>query len=207
MTRILGFMGSPRAGGNTDILLDALLAGATAAGGHVEKTMLAGSRITPCLECGGCDETGECVLDDDMTPLYGRIAAADVIVVASPIFFYNITSHTQALVERSQAFWKGKYALKRGVLGGKRRRGVFLSLGATRGKLLFDGPLRVMRYFFDAIDAEFAGALLYRGIEAKGAVKEHPSALEEGRKLGGLLAECGDLSVLERLHRSQGAGS
>jgi multimeric flavodoxin WrbA len=201
MVRILGFMGSPRLGGNTDRLLSALLSGAEAAGAFVEKVPLVARKITPCMECGGCDETGVCVVEDDMTPLYELIAGAEVVVVASPIFFYNITSRTQALVERSQAYWNRKYVLKKGPLGGRRRRGIFLSLGATKGKMLFDGVLRTMRYFFDAIDADFVGALLYRGIESKGAIGEHPTALSDAQALGRLLAEGADLSGMERLWR------
>lgn len=201
MVQILGFMGSPRLGGNTDRLLGALLAGAEGAGATVQRIPLVAKKITPCMECGGCDDTGVCVVEDDMTPLYGLIADADVVVVASPIFFYNITSRTQALVERSQAYWNRKYVLKKGPLGAKRRRGVFLSLGATKGKMLFDGVLRTMRYFFDAIDADFAGALLYRGIEFKGAIEEHPTALKDAWALGRLLAEGADLSGMEQLWR------
>ncbi len=201
MTLITGFMGSPRKGGNTDILLDALLVEAAAHGAVTEGISIAGRDITPCIECGGCDETGVCVLSDGMTPLYEKIEASDVVVLASPIFFYNITASTQALVERSQACWTGKYRLKRGPLGGKMRKGVFLSLGATQGKLLFDGVLRVVRYFFDAIDATFECALLYRGIEKRGAILEHPTAIKEARTLGAFLAEGKDLSGVEGLVR------
>lgn len=201
MTLITGFMGSPRKGGNTDMLLDALFVEAAAHGAETEGISLAGRDITPCIECGGCDETGVCVLNDGMTPLYEKIEASDVVVLASPIFFYNITASTQALVERSQSCWVGKYRLKRGPLGGKMRKGVFLSLGATQGKLLFDGVLRVVRYFFDAIDATFEGALLYRGIEERGAILRHPTAIKEARTLGAFLAEGKDLSGVEGLFR------
>lgn len=194
-------MGSPRLGGNSAILLDALLSGAEENGASVTRINLAAINITHCIECGECDTTGKCVLQDDMTEIYDQLAESDCVVVASPIFFYNITSRTQALVERSQACWTGKYFLKRGPLGGKRRRGIFLSLGATRGKMLFDGVLRVIRYFFDAVDADFEGALLYRGIESKGAIKEHPTALDEARTVGRLLAENGDLGSVNFLHR------
>ena len=181
MPGILAFMGSPRAGGNTDILLDAFLEGARAERAEIQRVPLYRKRIGPCIECGGCDETGECVLEDDLTPLYPALGETDWVVVASPIFFYNITSRTQALVERSQALWVRRYVLKRPVSGGK---GLFLSLGATKGRLLFDGPLRVMRYFFDALGRSFEGALLYRGVEKKGAIREHPTALLEARELG-----------------------
>ena len=194
-------MGSPRKKGNTDLFLNALISGFEEDGGKAEKITLIPNKITPCIECGSCDETGVCVLEDGMTPIYEKIAASDVVVVASPIFFYNITSSTQALVERSQACWTSKYFLKKSPYGGKKRQGFFLSIGATKGKLLFDGVLRVIRYFFDAIDADFVGALLYRGVEKKGAIKDHPEALKEARELGRYIALGKDLTGLKALYR------
>ncbi len=182
--KILAFLGSPRLGGNTDILLSTLLDAAKAAGAEVEKVPLARLCISPCLECGGCDQTGECILKDDMTPLYRSIYRADILVLASPMFFYNITAYTQALVERAQASWVRKYLLKKGPPAGKEPRGIFLSVGATWGPRLFEGAIRVVRYFFDAIYAHYEGGLFYRGIEKKGAIREHPKALKEAQALG-----------------------
>ena len=193
MTRILAFMGSPRFGGNIDTFLKEMVASAEVHGAQVEKINLYGIDMTPCLECGGCDETGVCILNDHMRPLYKKIEEADAIVVASPIFFYNISSGTQALVERSQALWVRKYVLK-SVAGKGERRGIFVSLGATRGKRLFDGALMVMKYFFDAIDCHFERAFLYRGIEKKEEIKDRPEVLREARELGKRLAMREDLS-------------
>ena len=187
MRKILAFMGSPRFGGNTHILLEEVMASARSHGAETEEINLYGIDITPCIECGGCDETGECILNDDLKAIYPRMEEADAIVVASPIFFYNISSRTQALVERSQALWVRKYVLKRPPLRSG-RRGVFISLGATKGKRLFDGVLMVMKYFFDAIGTDFSRAFLYRGIEKKGAVKEREDCLNEARELGKRLA-------------------
>ncbi|WP_456371090.1 flavodoxin family protein [Thermodesulfatator atlanticus] len=182
--RILTFQGSPRIGGNTDLLLDSFIKGAKEAGAEVEKIHLYRVKIGPCIECGECDTTGECVIPDDMKEIYPKIDASDVIVVASPIFFYNISSYTQALVERSQARWVSKYVLKKAPPFGKEKKGIFLSLGATKGKRLFEGVQRVIRYFFDAVYAKYEGGLFYRGIEKKSAIKEHPSALHDAYKLG-----------------------
>lgn len=200
MVKILVLMGSPRFGGNTDILVNSLISAAKEAGAACEKITLNALKMSPCIECGGCDKTGVCVLEDDMTLIYQKIADADWLVMASPIFFYNITSRTQAVIERSQACWTGKYLLKRGPYGGKNRKGIFISLGATRGKLLFEGVTRTVRYFFDAIDASFEGALFYRGIEAKGAIDKHPSALEDAGKLGAYIAKDQNIAELPFLY-------
>ena len=194
---ILLFSGSPRKKGNSDLLSDAFLAGAEKAGAAWEKIWLYEKNIGPCIECGGCDESGECVLEDDMAEIYPKILDADIIAVSSPIFFYNITSRTQALVERSQALWVRKYVLKQGDLAGKVRQGVFLSVGATRGKFLFDGVVRVMRYFFDAMSADFTGGLFIREVEKKGDIKAHPFALERAGELGWTLARGVDILSLD----------
>ena len=194
---VLLFSGSPRKGGNSDLMADSFLAGAEDAGAVVEKIRLYKRDIGPCIECGGCDRQGQCVLEDDMVDIYPKILDADIVAVSSPIFFYNITSRTQALVERSQALWVRKYVLKQKSPSGKVRRGVFLSVGATRGKLLFDGVIRVMRYFFDALDTDFSAGLFIRGVEKKGEIKGHPFALERAGELGAALVRGDDISSLE----------
>ncbi len=72
---------------------------------------------------------------------------------------------------------------------------MFLSVGATKGKLLFDGVLRVMRYFFDALGAEFSAGLLIRGVEKKGQITQHPYALHNAQELGSALVN--DREILE----------
>lgn len=182
MKSVILFMGSPRKGGNTDLLSAAFLEGAESAGAAVRLVNLYSMDFSPCIECGGCDQSGECILEDDFTPVYAEIEQADIVAVASPIFFYNITSRTQALVERSQAMWIRKYVLKQDT--GRKRQGAFLSLGATKGKMLFDGALRVVRYYMDAIGGSLEAALLLRRIEAKGEIASHPTALDSARELG-----------------------
>ncbi len=191
MKSVLLFMGSPRSGGNTDLLSRAFLEGAESAGASTKLVNLYGTNFSPCIECGGCDDTGECILDDDMTGLYEDLERADIIVVASPMFFYNITSKTQALVERSQAMWIRKYVLKKDM--GPERQGVFLSVGATKGKLLFDGSVRVIRYFMDAVGAKLKAGLLLRKVEAKGEIATHPTALDSARTLAHRLVAGQDL--------------
>src|SRR3989338_3003385 len=88
--KVLALSGSPRKKGNTETLLHAVLKGVEAAGGEVELFRLYDLRIQPCIGCGGCDKTGECVLEDDMQELYPKILAAQRVILASPIYFYGI---------------------------------------------------------------------------------------------------------------------
>jgi len=187
--KVMGIFGSPRRGGNTDTLLEETLKGTEKEGAEVERLHLTEFTITPCKECHGCDQTGECVILDDMQKIYPKLLDADVIILASPIFFYGISAWAKAFVDRCQALWSRKYLVKDRSLGkeGKRRKGFFISVGATKGARVFEGAILTAKYFFDVFNAEYVGELVFRGIEAKGDILKHPEALQQafeaGRKL------------------------
>ena len=110
--RVLGLFGSPRKGGNSGRLLEEALKGAEQAGAMVDRVRLADLNISPCRECDGCDRTGQCIIQDDMLKVYPKLLEADVIILASPIFFYGITGWAKALIDRSQSLWVKKHLLK-----------------------------------------------------------------------------------------------
>jgi multimeric flavodoxin WrbA len=184
--KITAVYGSPRAGGNTDLLLAEFVRGARDADGTVEEIVLRNYRFDPCIECGACNETGACVLRDDMDLIYTRLRETDILCLAAPVFFYGPNAQTKALIDRSQCFWAGKYLLKKPLGAGRDRKAkaYLISVGATKGQKIFDCMLLTVRYFFDALDMEFAGSLLYKQIDARGAVKEHPTALKDAYELG-----------------------
>jgi multimeric flavodoxin WrbA len=184
--KVLGIFGSPRRGGNTDVLLEEALKGAEKEGAEVERLHLTDFTITPCKECHGCDESGECVILDDMHKIYPKLQEADAIILASPIFFYGITAWAKALVDRSQALWARKYLVKNPSLGkgGKKRKGFFISAGATKGQKLFEGAILTVKYFFDALNAKYVGELVFRGIDAKGDILKHPEAIQQAFEAG-----------------------
>ncbi|MEW6666973.1 MAG: flavodoxin family protein [Thermodesulfobacteriota bacterium] len=184
--KVLGIYGSPRKGGNSDQLLDKALDGARSAGAEVEKIYVRDLKISGCIECGGCDQTGHCVVEDDMQKVYPLLEEADVIFLASPIFFYSVTAQVKALIDRSQAMWARKVLTKpageRDLPSG--RRGYLIAVGATRGKNLFEGAQLTARYFFDALDVTYHGGVFFRRLEKKTAVQENPEALQEAFNLG-----------------------
>jgi multimeric flavodoxin WrbA len=191
--KVLGIMGSPRRQSNTEILLDKALEGAKEAGAEVEKVLVSKLKISPCLEIYACLKDGNCAIKDDMRLLYEKLLEADHIIFASPIFFYGITSQAKAIIDRCQALWVRKHVLGMGKEDKRVRRGVFISVGATRGKKLFDGAVLTVKYFFDAIGVKYSGDLLVRGIDNKGQIREHPTALEDAFRLGQeLVREIGD---------------
>lgn len=98
--KILGVMGSPRIGGNTDVLVDRALAGAQAAGAEVEKIVLDQLEINPCRDCKGCAEDGECAQADDMIALYDKIRQADGLILGTPIYWWGPTAQMKAFLDR-----------------------------------------------------------------------------------------------------------
>jgi multimeric flavodoxin WrbA len=182
--RVLGIMGSPRRQSNTEILLDKALEGASKAGAEVEKVPISNLNISPCLEIYACFKDGNCSIKDDMQTLYDKLVEADHIVFASPIFFYGVTGQAKAVIDRCQALWARRHVLGMGKEDKRERRGVFISVGATRGEKLFDGAVLTVKYFFDAVGVGYSGDLLIRGIDNKAQIKEHPTALEDAFRLG-----------------------
>jgi multimeric flavodoxin WrbA len=183
--KVLGLFGSPRRGGNTDLLLEEMLKGAEGEGAKIERIFISQLKFSPCIECHGCDETGECVLNDDMEKVYPKLLEADWIILASPIFFYGVPAWTKALIDRSQSLWVRKHRLKMPPdKSGRARQGFFISVGATKGTRLFDGAMLTVKYFFDAIGVDFAGELLFKGVEEKGDIRSHPTALREAFEAG-----------------------
>ncbi len=184
--KVLGIFGSPRRGGNTEILLEEALKGAEKEGAKVDRLYISDFTLTPCKECHGCDRTGNCVILDDMQKIYPRLLESDGVILASPIFFYGVTAWVKALIDRSQAFWARKYLLKDPSLGkeGKKRKGFFISVGATKGPRVFDGAVLTVKYFFDVLNAEYVGELVFRGVEAKGDILKDPEALQQAFEAG-----------------------
>lgn len=180
---VIGISGSPRRGGNTELLLDEFLRGAEMEGANTEKIVVSELSFSPCRECNACDSTGMCVLDDEMQGVYRRLKRADVIVLASPIFFMSLTAQLKALIDRCQCLW-----VERFVLGGgdeKNRKGFFISVGGSSLNKLFNNARSVAKAFFNTLNAEYAGELLYPEVDEKGAITEHPTALKDAFELGG----------------------
>jgi multimeric flavodoxin WrbA len=184
--KVLGIYGSPRKGGNTDQLLDKALEGARSAGAEIRTVYVRDLKMCGCIECGGCDKTGKCVVEDDMQSVYPLLEEADVTFLASPIFFYSVTAQVKALIDRVQAMWakqqleqhpEEKKMFKQG-------RGYLITVGATRGKNLFEGAQMVTRYFFDALNMSYDGGIFFRSLEKRTAARDNPDTLQEAFNLG-----------------------
>jgi multimeric flavodoxin WrbA len=185
MAKVIGIYGSPRKGGNTDLLLDSALKGCQEHGDDIKKVYVRDLHIGGCTGCDGCAKTGICVIKDDMQDIYTLIDDADVIIISSPIFFYGVTSQVKALIDRGQAMWWRRRGGKdsKTKIDTVRGKGYLIAVGATRGKNLFECAKLTARYFFDALGMRFEGGCFFPGIESIGAVKEPPEALQQAYDL------------------------
>ena len=186
MVEILAVYGSPRRKGNTSTLLHQAVAGAREAGAEVTEIVLRDLKISPCLEIYGCKKDGHCVIKDDFQKVETLLRRVDGMMLASPIFFYTISAHTKILMDRCNSLWVKKYWIDKQAFGEKNypRKGLFISVGSTRGKRLFDGALLSVGYFMDALDMELWQSLLFRGIESEGQILEHPDHLDAAQAAG-----------------------
>lgn len=153
--------------------------------------MLRDLKMSPCLEIYGCKETGRCVIRDDFQGLYDKLLACRALMLASPIFFYTVSAHTKILMDRCQSLWVRKHWVEKRPFGERNftRKGLFISVGATRGKKLFEGTLLSVRYFFEVLDTELWRSLLYRGLDFEGDVLKFPEHLEEAYRTGREIVE------------------
>jgi len=177
---LLGLQGSPRKKGNTHFLLSAFMKEAEQLGARTHIIEVDKRNILPCKEYTTCEKKGFCPIKDDMKDdIYARLREADVVIAASPVFFYNVTAQLKALIDRCQTLWARKYKLGLTDPNRKMRRGFMLAVAATQGEQLFDGLNLTTKYFFDAVGAGYDGSLTYRGIEHPGDMEKHPTVLAD----------------------------
>jgi len=188
MMKVLALQASPRAGGNSEVLLEAVLSGMS--GAEIELVNLAPLEIGPCVNCGGCEKDGHCVFDDDMGPLYDKIMGAERIIFASPIYFYSITAKGKLFVDRTQALWnRQRLPGEKDALwhNDPNRKGFLVSVAATQGKRVFEGAVLTMKYAYDAMGLAYGGELLVRGVDRRGEMAKAEEELARARAFG---AEC-----------------
>ncbi|MCL7489209.1 MAG: flavodoxin family protein [Desulfobulbaceae bacterium] len=186
---VLIFSGSPRKNGNTEILVQNIMAGIAEAGGASELIRLAEKKIHPCIGCGGCEEEGNCVINDDMQDLYPKITAAQRIIIASPIYFYGVTAQTKAFIDRCQTMWSRKYILNMRSRPTVPRVGYFVGVAATKGERVFEGAILTVQYALDAMDFSYGGELVVRGADKKGAIRAFPEELARAARFGAAIVE------------------
>lgn len=185
--RILGILGSPRKGGNTELLLDKVLEAARRKGAKVKKIILNELKFSPCLECEKIRKDGVCIVEDELTPLYSEIENADGIVLASPIFFGSVSAQTKMMIDRFQCLWLAKNIFQT-CKTKKRKVGAFICVEASNRQDFFENAKSIVRNFFATIDTDYKEELLCSGIDKKGAIKEKPECLGKASEIGERIA-------------------
>ncbi len=178
MSRIVILVGSVRKGGNTDLLARRFADGA-GKNNDVEIISVADVKVNPCRGCNACysSEGNVCIQKDDMSWIYGKLAEADVLVIASPVYFYGISAQLKAVIDRLHAPVRNTFRIRR--LG-------LLLVGAAELPDLFDSIVRQYQLAIRFFKLESIGTVLVRGVKDVGDIEGNP-ALEEAYGLGASL--------------------
>ena len=172
---ILILSGSPRKGGNTDLLVEAFVKGASQRH-HIEVVSVHDYKVNPCMGCNACfrSESNTCVQKDDMPLVLEKMTVADMLVVASPVYFYGLSAQLKAVIDRCHNPIRDTFHIKKMAL---------LLVGAAALPELFDSILTQYQLCLNFFKLEDAGRVLVRGAKDKGDVK-NSDALNEAFKLG-----------------------
>ncbi len=188
--KVLAFAGSPRRGGNSETLLDWVLAAmAEEPDVATEKVALTEANINPCLGCNACEKLNKCVQRDGMDLYHDKLIEADIIVLSSPIFCMGLAAQVKALVDRMQVFRSRKYVLKLPIVPPERkgkRLGVFLATAGQNWDYVFNAAIPSVKCFFHVIDIRDADItyLMVNNVDEKGAILNHPTAKTDAERLG-----------------------
>ena len=177
--KVIGFVGSPRKGGNTETLVAEVLRGAASVGAETEQVSLAKARISPCRACDGCRRGKRCQLEDEMQPLYDKLLEADVIVLGTPIYFWGPSAQAKAFVDRWYAMDQEGVREK---LAGKR----FLLVCAFADSNLTTASATVsmMRTATEYLGMEFHEPLLAANCWEKGDAAANSALMRKAFELG-----------------------
>jgi multimeric flavodoxin WrbA len=177
MSRILILTGSPRRNGNTDRLAQSFAKGAEESN-QVEIVSVCDYKVNPCIGCNSCfsREGNRCFQNDDMTAIYEKLSQADILIIASPVYFYGISSQLKAIIDRLHTPLRNSFNIKK--LG-------LILVGAATLPELFDAIITQYRLVLNFFKLEDAGSVLVRGAKEKGEVSEEDlkKAFELGKSL------------------------
>ncbi|MDM7935749.1 MAG: flavodoxin family protein [Methanothrix sp.] len=179
-TRVLALNGSPRRGGNTDLLLDEILRGARSRGHSAEKIRLYEREILPCIDCRRCKQERSgyaCAQVDAMREVYPLMEGADVLVFGTPVYWYAPSAKMKLLLDRLRPF-----IASRGLQG---RRGVVVA-PSEEGPGCCGPLMEIFQRSFEYLGMVSGGALLVRAYE-RGEVRGSPSDMRAAYDLGASL--------------------
>ncbi|HTY63147.1 MAG TPA: flavodoxin family protein [Acidobacteriota bacterium] len=172
---ILALIGSPRKGGNTDILVDKILTGAGENGHSSEKIYLYDCDISACLDCRKCKRRdNNCAIADGMSGIYPKLAAADMIIFGTPVYWYGPTAKMKLLIDRLRPFIaSARLTRKKGIV----------VIPSEEGDSCCGPLIQMFRMSFEYLDMDFAGSILAKAYE-KGEIRNNLAELDRAYALG-----------------------
>jgi multimeric flavodoxin WrbA len=187
--KVLGISTSPRTKSSSDELLRNALTAAESAGANVEYLRLTDFTLGPCIECNACYKTGKCKIQDDYQAIMQKMLDADRLIFASPIFFMNVCAQAKILIDRCQCLWAHKYVLRKPLFadGPRDRRAMVIAVGGSKSEKMFECIKWTMKYFFDTLEMQYCYNLFVNQVEDLSEVRQHSSAAEKAKWLGGEL--------------------
>lgn len=186
---VLCIAGGPRRHGNSERLLDELVAGVREAGGIAQVVVVAESHVAACRGCNACSITGECVVRDGMDAIYPLLDAADAIAISSPVYFSTVPAVLKALYDRCQPYWARRYVLKEPRRPYK-RPGAYLLVGGGGDPYGSECAVTATKSVFAVLDVELPAQRTLRviGPDSPSDIGRHPDALARAREIGWELA-------------------
>ena len=174
--KVLALSTSPRRCGNSDLLADAFLGGAAVAGHETEKICLHEKDIQFCRGCLACQKTKRCVIHDDVEAILERIRHANVLVFATPIYFYEMSGQMKTLLDRSNPLFPAEYAFQDVYL---------LATAADEDESAMDGAVKGLEGWISCFDhARLSGVVRGVDVDFLGAIQMHPALLEQAAQMG-----------------------
>lgn len=184
--KLIAFLGSPRKGGNTDVLAERVLAGAADAGIETASIALRTLKMHACTGCEKCwSQDRPCVFDDGMSEVYRAIAESDVLLFATPVYWYGPTTLMKTAIDRLVVLNRPQ---GRPMIDGK--AAILAIAYEEEGPTAAEPLIRMFKLGFDYLKVRLLDSIVVDGVGPKGAVLEKPDALarayEIGRQLAGL---------------------
>ena len=175
MKNVLIIITSPRKGGNSDMLATEFAKGAKEAGNEVDVVNLAGKKIEFCRGCLSCVKTQKCVIDDDAAEVRDKMLNADVIVWATPIYYYCISGQMKTMIDRGNPLYTSDY---------KFRDIYLLATAAEDEGYVVEGAVKATQGWIDCFEkASLKGVVFAGGVDKKGEIAGH-KALAEAYEMG-----------------------
>lgn len=178
--KVLGIVGSPRHGGNTDILVDAVLEGAKGAGATVDKVILSDLDIAPCDACDACTDSGECVTLDSMEELFPVMFASQVWVLGTPVYWWGPSAQFKTFLDR----WYSQVQRSEDKARFKGKKIILVCPMGDDDPKTARNVVGMMEDVCHYLKAELVATVLAPGAGSVGDVKKMPAVLEAARRAG-----------------------